>query len=97
MYNYQAVRRGYHHTPSFSLTILTNLATILSLTLVSPALTSVLRNGSISSGRHLGLVKNSSLNRVAGSEGREVCGNGVKRDVERSFEARVASREVSTR
>lgn len=73
------------------------MATILSLILVSPALTSVRKNGSMSSGRHLDLVRNSSLNRVAGSEGSEVCGKGMMSAVERSFGASDVSRDDSVK
>lgn len=66
---HQAVRLGYHHTPSFSFTTRTNLATSLSLSFESPSRYKPFRNGVISSGRHFARVKNRSAKRVGGCKG----------------------------
>jgi hypothetical protein len=73
----QAVLRGYHQLPSFSLTTLTNLVINLSLSLLSPSLYSPFKNGVISSGLHLARVRNKSANRIAGCKGRVWSGKGV--------------------
>lgn len=64
------VRRGYHHTPSFSLTTRTNLTISLSSSFLSPSLVRPCKNGVISSGRHRALVRNRSANRVGACSGR---------------------------